>query len=334
MMVSLLAALALAAPDVDVAALSLPPPVERLLVTGKWDATPGSFRILTLSHVADLCAARAAGDDDDVAAAAARCVARVKVLAERTAPKGVSFATNKAGLLADTTTQHGLWLTHYNLVLARYFELHSDDDAARFHVISRSLMERSKREKTGIAPSYPGEKARWPADQAATLASLARHDRLYGSHLVDAVWDAYVAVPRDKATNLPWSDAAQARATSKLPRGCALSYSIRYLAEVNLEYAEKLWSSYTKHYLTVAGPLAGFREWPPGVSRKGDIDSGPIVAGVGAAATAFGLIAANAVDADLVHAGLAATAAAAEATGLGAGVADTAMAAVIRELGR
>ncbi len=70
------------------------------------------------------------------------------------------------------------------------------------------------------------------------------------------------------------------------------------------------------------------------MSRKGDIDSGPVVAGVGAAATAFGLIAANAVDADLVHAGLAATAATAEAAGLGAGVADTAMAAVIRELGR
>jgi MFS family permease len=78
---------------------------------------------------------------------------------------------------------------------------------------------------------------------------------------------------------------------------------------------------------------SGFREWPRDVERKADVDSGPIVQGIGAAATAFGLIAARAVGDDAVHQRLAATATAAEGLGLGKGVKDTVLAAAIRALG-
>jgi hypothetical protein len=38
------------------------------------------------------------------------------------------------------------------------------------------------------------------------------------------------------------------------------------------------------------GAAAGLREWAPGIQLPEDLDSGPIVAGVGAAATALGNI--------------------------------------------
>jgi len=54
--------------------------------------------------------------------------------------------------------------------------------------------------------------------------------------------------------------------------------------------------------------LVGFREWPPGRDLPADADSGPIVTGVGAAATAFGLAAAREVGDALTAGRLATTA--------------------------
>ena len=41
--------------------------------------------------------------------------------------------------------------------------------------------------------------------------------------------------------------------------------------------------------------VTGFREWPKGVERAEDADSGPVVSGIGAAASAFGISAARAM---------------------------------------
>ena len=54
--------------------------------------------------------------------------------------------------------------------------------------------------------------------------------------------------------------------------------------------------------------LVGFREWAPGVSRRADSDSGPIVNGVGAAATALAIPAARAMGDDALARRLEATA--------------------------
>ena len=44
--------------------------------------------------------------------------------------------------------------------------------------------------------------------------------------------------------------------------------------------------------------VTGFREWPVGVDRAADVDSGPIVSGIGAAASALGIAAARAMGDD------------------------------------
>jgi hypothetical protein len=96
--------------------------------------------------------------------------------------------------------------------------------------------------------------------------------------------------------------------TGKLPRGCALTFSVRYLAEVDRALATTWWTALLDHYLVDYALLVGFREWPPGVDRPADADSGPIVRGVGAAATAFGIAAARAMDDDALATRLEATA--------------------------
>lgn len=309
-----------AKPPAPFSAGSLPPAVRDLLRTGHWDRTPRGARIIALSHIADGCLARARQG-----AKAEKCLRRVLQLARESRPEGLD--------LLQPSTDGGLWLTHWNLILADVQEGVPGADPTMFHAASQALAARSLAEKTAIVPSYVDLELRWPADQAATLASLARHDRLFGTHLVDEPLSHYRFLYEDGDT-LPVSEATGSTATAHLPRGCALSWSIRYLAEVDPALARRWWKTYVEQYSVRALTLSGLREWPPGVDLEGDVDSGPIVLGVGAAATAFGLVAAATLGDEDTWDSLESTARLAEGLGLGKGAADMVLAVAIRDLGK
>ena len=97
----------------------------------------------------------------------------------------------------------------------------------------------------------------------------------------------------DTSLALPWSEVTGHARTARVPRGCALSWQTRYLREFDPELGARWWRSYRAQFLVDRVALVGFREWPPGMDVTADADSGPIVQGVGAAATAFGIAAAR-----------------------------------------
>ena len=303
------------------AALQVPASVVDALERGRFDATPGGFRIIALSHAADGCAARA-GED---AAAARACIEQALLRARAIAPPGVYDE------LDDARARHGLYLTHLALILGAGDATGPCLDGPLHRRVATALARASREDPRGIAPSYPSSPQRWPADQAATLAALARFDRAHGATLLDDPRARYRATttqlacvrpassgsassgasPADDVRapcGLPWSE-ARGRGTGAHPRGCALSWSVRYLAEADPDLATTWWDAYRAAYLVDRGFVVGFREWPPGVDGKADDDSGPIVQGVGAAATAFGIAAARALDDDALAARLEATAA-------------------------
>jgi hypothetical protein len=67
------------------------------------------------------------------------------------------------------------------------------------------------------------------------------------------------------------------------------------------EAAAAWWASSRAALLVTVGPATGVREWPAGEEHPADIDSGPIVAGMGAAATGFGIGASRAIGDDATH---------------------------------
>jgi hypothetical protein len=281
------------------AAVELPPTVRALLDDGTYTETPGGFRIITLSHVADGCAAQAQDDGPG----ARVCVEQVLTRARERQAKG------------SVEQMEGIVLTHLALILGDGDATGPCLDEALHRQAAESLVQRSMRDATGHAAGYRNTRDRWPADQAATLAAIKRYDDAHGTHLVDeplAKFQQHMTKAMDAKTSLPWSE-VHGDKSGKHPRGCALSYSVRYLAEVDKDRARRWWTAYKQHYLVDRGVLVGFREWPPGVERKGDIDSGPVVRGVGAAATAFGIAAARAMDDDMLAVRLEATAAVVEA---------------------
>jgi hypothetical protein len=269
------------------AALSLTTPLRHLLNTGQWDATPRGFRVMALSFLADACVAEARTDRTKERAAQA-CVARCLQLAERTGHQP-----------PRPESDDGLWLTHYALILGAADALGSCPQAQRHQAIASALASRSLRDPHLHAASYNKARSRWPADQTATLASLGRTDRAHGTHLLEkpaAAWRAYMlSKAMDQDLGLPWSEVTGSARTAREPRGCALSLQTRYLHEFDDALARQWWTAYRRRFLVEHLGLAGFREWPPGRDRKADVDSGPIVDGVGAAASGLGIAAARAM---------------------------------------
>jgi hypothetical protein len=285
----------------DWASLELPAALSKIMDGGKWDATPAGFRVVTLSFLADACAKVAASEPGKRAAAVA-CVTRSLELARRTRPPGLSVEK------AD----QGLWLSHFALILGAADTVGPCPDEKEHTEIATALARRSLREPTAHVPSYPGTAFRWPADQTATLASLVRFDRAHAGHLAEEpvkLWRARVlGKAMDEKLGLPWSEVTGKAKGARDPRGCALSWQTRYLNEIDPALAGQWWDRYKKAYLVDDVVLVGFREWPPGRDRPADVDSGPIVRGVGSAATALAIGAARVVGDNILARRLEATA--------------------------
>ena len=313
----LIAAMLLAASDTP--SFEVPARLQDLLNDGKWDGTPPSFRIIALSHLADACVGEARAHPE-LTAEARTCV-------ESTLRR--ARALPKSG--------HGLHLSHLNLIYGAADQLGACADAAEHERITRELAKRSLADPLRHAASYDGVSLRWPADQAVTLASLGRYDAAHGTTLLQAPLDGWREVMRrhlDATTGLPRSELTGKGPGAKYPRGCAQSYLTRYLGEVDAELAAKWWDGYREHFLVRIGGVVGFREWPRGVERKGDVDSGPIILGIGKAASAFAIAAAK-VQGDLVLAGqLEASASAVMMTGAGGEVSKSVLAQAIQFQGR
>lgn len=260
----------------------LPPALDALLDGGRWDATPSGFRVMTLSFVADGCAQRGVADPA-WRAEAHGCVARAHAQVTR---------------LGAPRPGDGLFLAHDALVLGAADAVGACLDEAEHRRLVDRLLALTRDDAHAHVSSYQGTRQRWPADHAAALAAIARYDRAHGTRLLDeplARWRAELGLRLHKRTGLPRSDVATTLNGGALPRGCAQSLLTRYLLEVDPSLAHAWWKPYRRQFLLRRGPFVGFREWPPGVERAGDVDSGPIVLGIGVAASGLGIAAARGV---------------------------------------
>jgi hypothetical protein len=266
--------------------LDLPAPLRSLLTTGKWDETPKNFRIVTLSFLADSCLAQAQ-DDAKLTNAARACIQACAKLALPTMPPAKS----------SRETRHGLWLSHYTLILGAADRLGPCLDATIHRQLATALRKASLADPHFHAPSYPDKPYRWPADQTATLASLHRYDLAHHESLADEPTQKWIAFMKEKATDraldLPVSEVTGKAKTAQEPRGCALSWQTRYLREFAPALATTWWRTYREHFQIDALFAVGFREWPKGREHPADIDSGPILHGIGTAASALAIGAAR-----------------------------------------
>lgn len=137
--------------------------------------------------------------------------------------------------------------------------------------------------------SYPDDA--WPADNAAAAAVLRSCGTLLDPRYARTAedWLRGALARADPATGLiPHHDG------SPLPRGESAALMVRFIYEIDPAVAAAQFDAYQRTFATrFAGLLPAAREYPHGVSGEEDVDSGPLVLGVGAPGSIVGIAAAR-----------------------------------------
>lgn len=173
-------------------------------------------------------------------------------------------------------------------------ERHDDE---RRHLCNILLAELETRRGAPL-DSFPN--ACWPFDTIPPLVALQVSDRLDRSAVaapaIKRHLDWIAEQGTDPSLRLPWSKISiNGSDAPQPPRGCDLSLRMGLMRMLDPAAARTLYRSYVRAYWRELGVMAGFREYPRGHVGGTDADSGPIVEGIGMAATAFGIGAAEAM---------------------------------------
>jgi hypothetical protein len=189
---------------------------------------------------------------------------------------------------------HLAFLGYANLALSMHRRL---DPASRFaalnDAITTALARRFAASPSTLLESYPGET--YPADNAAALASIVVHDRACGDeHPVTA---RVLAALRERFTDAH-SGLLYQRVDSTTgeprdrPRASGTAMAAFLLGYAGDDLARPWWDALARQWETVLG-FGGAREYARGEAGAGDVDSGPVLMGIGVSATAFGIASAR-----------------------------------------
>jgi hypothetical protein len=132
----------------------------------------------------------------------------------------------------------------------------------------------------------------WPADACVAMASVAIHDRIFGPKYPSVLrkWVADAKQRLDPATGLmPHKmDFANDRPDGG-PRGCSAVLNLYFLPEIDPQFALDQFLRFDSLFGFDRLGLGTVREYPKGSFGLGDVDSGPVVLGVGFSATIVGI---------------------------------------------
>ena len=190
--------------------------------------------------------------------------------------------------------KEGLYLSHLNVILGAYQRLTGEQLYLTLNRnISEYLSQRIIDDPNHNIHSYGSYAHVWFADNAVTLYSLYLFDKNNNTNLSwepIQKWLNYMETEgTDPKTQLHYSELMRLEAYSRYPRGCALSWTTKYMSQFAPQEALLLWQNYKKHFKQTFLVFAGFREYPVGAPLEEDYDSGPILLGMGAAATGLAL---------------------------------------------
>lgn len=149
----------------------------------------------------------------------------------------------------------------------------------------------------GLLDDYPNQC--FPTDVIAAIAAIKRADEVLGTDHSDFVKRSIRGFQGDMvdSTGLPPYMADAESGHIGIARGCSSQWGIVWAPEIWPEYSQKLYGNFEKHFWQKRWTAVGFREFAkdePNSDWYFDVDSGPVIAGHGVAASAFGLGAARA----------------------------------------
>ena len=192
--------------------------------------------------------------------------------------------------LSTLGTNHGHigYLGHLTLILAvRELRFPGGPHRRFLGQLTAALARKLAHGPCGLAQTYPGEL--YIPDNAVVLAALALAARAgCGPAVAPELLRKLHARYADPSSGLlPFRLNASCQAVDP-DRASGAAWNLLYLGLVDEEYLRRAYTSLRERFLARPLPgLWGLREWPHGVERSGDIDSGPLPLGLSPAATGF-----------------------------------------------
>lgn len=153
------------------------------------------------------------------------------------------------------------------------------------------------RSPTGLLDDYPGEC--YPGDVLMAWLCIARADRVTGdnhSAMLSRAKRAFSGPLLDRHGLVPFCSWAPTGEKILDSQGCGNSYVSFCAPELWPAEAKAWYDAYEKNFWDVRWGIPGFREFARDVPDKDwymDVDSGPVLSGLGVAANAFGVAAAR-----------------------------------------
>jgi len=181
----------------------------------------------------------------------------------------------------------------YNYVLARKCQLMSHLHIDSTHWIKlqencKNIIEALNKSESPFLESYP-EKC-WPADMTVAMASVAIGNRLLNGPYQKNIdqWIIKVESKTDSIGLIPHSSYPVNGNVKDPSRGSSQSLILNFLQEIDSSYARNKFNIYKKNFVDYRLGMPGIREYPKGKNGNGDIDSGPVLFGIGGAASIVG----------------------------------------------
>lgn len=187
----------------------------------------------------------------------------------------------------------GYYLEHLNIILGCYQQIVDDNYRELNERVTKHLVELSLSQENAHARLLPHVKMRWSADQAAILYSIHLFDTHNGTDYLAEPKERWLDYMRNSGTHhetgLFITEVMGTKKYSKEPRGCSLSYMLYYMLQFEPHLANQQWELYEKHMGVNRLGVDGYREYLPSFKGKWTPDSGPVILGLGVAATGLSL---------------------------------------------
>jgi hypothetical protein len=189
---------------------------------------------------------------------------------------------------------HGAFLSgwtaylHGNVLGALSVIERSEEDVAVFRARCDTIAKTLLHSDRPYIESYNG--MAWPADVMVCVAALAQHDALFPPVYTSIIqdWVRNVEGRLDPSGMLAhaWDPIRDMPRTSA--RGSSMALMNIFLPPIDSTLAKKQFKLFKQNFLSSRFGLPVVREHPIGTYGRGDIDSGPLIFGVGPAATIVG----------------------------------------------
>lgn len=208
--------------------------------------------------------------------------------------KKLNWATTKAIFSEGMKPERGVFYSGWkNFFLARIIKggLDGEDSLLRseFENATSSIVAAYEESECQFLDSYPG--LAWPADNVIAIASVAIYNQLIGQKHRGFLkrWKHALLKNLDKNGLIPHQTQSGTDKVIEGARGSSQSLTLIFLKEFAPEISAEHFNKYRSLFLTSRIGLPGILEYPMGTVGNGDVDSGPVLFGVGGSASIVGM---------------------------------------------